>query len=404
VALLASTAAAARPGKPVRVSVAARPAKPVAGHSWTVGLVVRNRPARLRIVVTARNGRIVRRTTARRVTPRLYRARLTVPYAGSWKLSASAAGRSFRLGAVAVRVAPPVPSAIPGATAFSICRASGEPFPQYSIASGLGALWIGCRASNTILRVDPATGQTRGLIEVPGADPYALAAGLGSLWAAQRQSTIVRIDPATGAVRSSIQVGESAYVFTAVGSVWSPNDQRKTLIRFTPGSGGRAEMPVGDGTSALVEVGSRIWIVNHRDATLQRIDTATNTVTSLGKLPGDAPERMVMSNGSLWITGRGADLLRVDPETGAVQAIVDIGAGGINLQAAAGSIWVFAPTTADDLSGTPVLERLIRVDQATNAITQVVRPTARVVVTGVASTGDHVWLADTATGRLFRIG
>ena len=30
-------------------------------------------------------------------------------------------------------------------------------------------------------------------------------------------------------------------------------------------------------------------------------------------IPGDAPERMVMLAGSLWITGRGTDLLQVDP-------------------------------------------------------------------------------------------
>jgi sugar lactone lactonase YvrE len=113
---------------------------------------------------------------------------------------------------------------------------------------------------------------------------------------------------------------------------------------------------------------------------------------------------MVLVGGSLWITGRGTDLLRVDPETGAVQQTIEIGAGGINIAAGGGSIWVFAPTEADDRAGLPILDRVLRVDPATKTVAEVIRPTARVAVTGVASDGAHVWLADTAAGRLYRFG
>ena len=81
-------------------------------------------------------------------------------------------------------------------------------------------------------------------------------------------------------------------------------------------------IPTGNGTSALAEDAGRLWIVNHRDGTLQRIDPAANTSTALGRLPGDAPERMAYAEGSLWVTGRGTDLLRVDPDTGAVRATI----------------------------------------------------------------------------------
>jgi sugar lactone lactonase YvrE len=112
---------------------------------------------------------------------------------------------------------------------------------------------------------------------------------------------------------------------------------------------------------------------------------------------------MVALGGSLWVTGRGTDLLRVDPATGAVQATIDMGAGAIDVQAAGGSIWVVAPTADDDRSGLPVLDRVLRVDPATNTVVQTIRPTSRIVVDGLASDGEALWIADTATGRLYRL-
>jgi streptogramin lyase len=405
VALAAVVLAGASAAKtPLRVGLAAKP-RATEGTSGPIVLAVRGSTGRLAVVVRARSGVTVRSVGARRLSARRYRARLSFPFAGRWKLTAKAAGRTFALGTVAVRAAPAPESVIPGATASRICRAAGTPYPQYALAQGVGSLWVACRRTIAgIQRVDATTGRVTGLIDLPTVDPHALAAGEGALWAAQRSSSVVRIDPRTGAVRNAISVGDSSYVFTAAGSVWTPDDPRSTLMRYTPGASVTQQIAVGDGTSALVESAGRVWIVNHRDATLQRIDTTTNTVTALGKLPGEAPERMVLSDGSLWITGRGTDLLRVDPETGAVQATIELGAGGVNLATAAGSIWAFAANAADDRAGLPFLDRILRVSPATNTVVETIAPSARVAITGVVSDGAHAWLADTAAGRLFRLG
>ena len=85
---------------------------------------------------------------------------------------------------------------------------------------------------------------------------------------------------------------------------------------------------------------------------------------------------MTYAEGSLWVTGRGTDLLRVDPATGAVQATIDVGAGAIDVVAAAHSIWVAVPTDEADRQGNPFLDRLLRIDPATMAVTETLRPTA----------------------------
>ena len=116
-----------------------------------------------------------------------------------------------------------------------------------------------------------------------------------------------------------------------------------------------ARIPVGDGAADLVFKGKRAWVVNHRDRGLVVIDTATNKPRRIVTLPAEVPERLAMLAGSLWVTGRGTDLIRLDPETGAVQATIEIGVGGIDVVAAAGSLWVPARNAVADPRGLPTM-------------------------------------------------
>jgi streptogramin lyase len=363
---------------------------------WTGTLAASKRPA-----VTARNGVTSIAVAARRVKSR-YTLRAVFPFSGTWQLR----NRGRPLGVVRVKPAPRLASALPTADAFRLCGGAGQPYQQYGLSADAqtGALWSACRETGRLMRIDPATGETHAILRV-NTTPYAVAAGLGAVWSAERSPTIYRHDMRTGRSTSAFTGTGFSYLWTAAGSVWAHDDDARRLMRYDPVARRvLAEIPTGDGTAALVEDAGRIWIVNHRDATLARIDAATNASTSLGRLPGEAPERMALAAGSLWITGRGTDLLRVDPNTGAVQATIEIGAGGTDVKAAGGSIWVTAPTAADDLQGLPYLERLLRIDPSTNAIVETIRPTGRVVVTGTAVTGSTLWLADHERGRLYRVG
>jgi streptogramin lyase len=380
----------------VRVAVltAFKPAQ--AGVAWTAIVVSSRRPA-----VNARNGVTTQSVTVRALGRKRYRLRAVFPFSGRWQLLA---GRR-RLGIVTVRPARPLVSSLPGAQAFRLCGGTGVPYPQYALSRDptTGALWAACRQQTLLYRIDPQSGETRAILRLTST-PYAIAAGLGAVWSAQRGPVVDRIDLRTGRGSSAVTGGGFSYLWTAAGSVWAADDEASALKRYDPVARRVvASIPTGNGTSALVEEAGRIWIVNHRDETLQRIDPATNAAVTLARLPGDAPERMVFAEGSLWVTGRGTDLLRVDPSTGAVQATIEIGAGGIDVRAAAHSIWVAVPTDDEDRRGNPFLDHLLRIDPATNAIMETVRPTGRVVVNGTTSTGDAFWIADTAVGRLYRV-
>ena len=102
-----------------------------------------------------------------------------------------------------------------------------------------------------------------------------------------------------------------------------------------------------------------------RDASLAPRRTATtrstastrrrNAATRLATVGGDdaAAERIALLGGSLWITGRGVPLLEVDPETGATRRSIDIGGTGIDVVAAAGSLWIPARTARRRPHGLP---------------------------------------------------
>jgi virginiamycin B lyase len=400
IAVAAAVGAAPAAQKPARIVPTAR--APVAGTPWTLTLAASKRAVRS---VTLRNG-ISRLTFAARKAGRLrFRARVTAPYAGVWRVDARLGNRTVNAGSVRVAAGRAVPSALAGAEATRICGGTPQPLPQYALARDGNELWIGCRRTRELFRVQVGSGEVDAVVRLGLHAPYAIAAENGVVWSVDRTQLVSRIDPAGGRVRTAATLGgASAYIWAAAGSVWVADDGPQTLLRLDPATGNvLARASTGNGTSALVTAGGFAWILNHRDGTLERIDLATNAITRLSRLPGDAPERMVMLDGSLWVTGRGTDLLRVDPATGAVQATIEIGAGGIDLRAAGGHIWVFAPSLADDQQGLPYLERALRVDPESNSITSTVRPTSRVVVNGLASDDNSVWIADTAGGRLYRL-
>jgi hypothetical protein len=149
--------------------------------------------------------------------------------------------------------------------------------------------------------------------------------------------------------------------------------------------------------------GPTAWVINHRDTTVHRIDLATNRSSLLTKLGGDAPERMVWSHGSLWITGRGTDLLRVSPADGSVQKTIEIGASGIDLVADDGDLWIPTRSEATDRQGFPTMDALKRVSVSTEAVSTTAQPTGRLDVNGLTIARGAVWIADNRRGYLYRV-
>jgi len=306
------------------------------------------------------------------------------------------------LAALALFVAAPAP--LPGAKATRSCAGAGPYWPTQTLALSGGTAWVACKEESRVVRMRLPSGPLRP-VRLAGS-PIAVVAGFGAVWALDTGGVVSRIDPRTFRVTGRIATGSAApyNLWVGDGSLWSVDDQRGDVVRIDPARRKViARIPVGDGAADLVFRGKRAWVVNHRDRGLVVIDTATNQPRRLVTIPGEVPERIALLAGSLWVTGRGTDLLRLDPETGAVQATIEIGAGGIDVVAAAGSLWVPARNAVVDQTGFPTMAALRRVDPATGKVTTPSRTSRRVDVHGLVPYRSGVLFADNTGGRLYAV-
>jgi DNA-binding beta-propeller fold protein YncE len=301
----------------------------------------------------------------------------------------------------------PAAGVLPGARAVKVCAAAGDYWPTMTLAFHRGDAWVACKEQSRVVRVSTTTGKVTRSVRLGGL-PIAVRSGFGSIWALD-SGTLYRVSPSTGKITRRIPVGTfAAYnIWVGGGSVWVADDQGAAVVRVSPATNRVVKrIPVADGPASMAFAGGAAWVVDHRDTSLYRIELATNTRRKLATLGGagdKAPERMVAAGGSLWVTGRGVDLLKVDPATGAIERTIEIGASGIDLVAAGGSLWVPTRSEAVDRSGFPTMAALKRVSLGDGRVATVATPGGRLDVHGLAAGGGAVWIADNTGGFLYRV-
>ncbi len=235
-----------------------------------------------------------------------------------------------------------------------------------SVSADAESVWVANRGDDTVTRIDPETqtvvGTTPGGTSVGG-----LAAGAGSVWIGDsRGAKLVRLDPEFGSTRSiRIAGGPSAFdlglneIAVGSGAVWA-GEAPGGIARIDPRSDRVvAEVPVGNGLSAITTGFDRVWAVDDVDNTLTRIDPeSANAVTATVPV-GQGPGGVAAGEGAVWVANTQDDTVsRVDPETGSVTETIGVGARPTGIAAGAGSVWV-----ANSLDGT-----LSRIDAATNEV------------------------------------
>jgi hypothetical protein len=294
---------------------------------------------------------------------------------------------------------------LPGATSLKVCAAAGAYWPTMTLAVHGTTAWVACKEQARVTRVDLGKRKTTASVRV-GSPVIAVLYAFSSVWAVDATSTVTRIAPSSGRITKRIRLNaRAAYnIWSGGGSIWVADDQGATVIRVSPKTNRVvARIPVSDGPADMAFARSSGWVIDHRDAQLYRIDLGTNRSTLVAKIAGDAPERMVYLSGSLWITGRGTDLLRVDPATGEVRSTIDIGASGIDVAATAGTLWVPSRSAAVDPTGFPSMEALRRVSASTGEVTTVATASGRLDVNGIDARDGYVWLSDNREGVLYRV-
>jgi hypothetical protein len=291
---------------------------------------------------------------------------------------------------------------------MKVCAAAGPFWPTMTLALRESSAWIACKQQSRVIRVDTRTGKAIRSVRL-GGPVIAVAAGFGSIWALDAGATLYRLNPSSAKVLKRIALPASAAynIWIGAGSVWVADDQGAQVLRVSPQTNRllRRIPSAGNGPADMAFQGGAAWVVNHRDRVLTRISLETNSSTKLATIgrENEAPERMVWLAGSLWITGRGTDLLKVNPADGSLEQTIEIGASGIDVVADGDSLWVPTRSAAVDQSGFPTMHELKRVSASSGAVSTIVSATGRVDVHGLAARNGIVWLADNTNGRLYRV-
>jgi DNA-binding beta-propeller fold protein YncE len=288
-----------------------------------------------------------------------------------------------------------------------VCKGASGPYAQYGLALGFGSAWLACTKQSRVQRVSLATGKVEAAISLPAA-VWSIAAGEGAVWAvALGGSTVYRIDPAANRLVARIDVGTSApYLWTGGGRVWVADDPGRALLPIDPvGNVAEARVPVGDGPAGFAFDGTYAWVLNHREGSLDRIDPSTHAVVRMANGLGpanSAPERIALFGGSLWVTGRGLDLLRLSPTTGSVLGTTEIGPAGVDVRSDGTSLWVAAYDAAAESRGDPVVGAVLRIAADGSIIGRTV-PSKRLFADGMGAASGQLWLFDAVAGLLVRL-
>jgi branched-chain amino acid transport system substrate-binding protein len=197
----------------------------------------------------------------------------------------------------------------------------------------------------------------------------------------------------TGAAPSNLTVGE--------GAVWALSLEDRTVARIDPESKRVVKKFRTPGTATDIAAGlGALWVGTGER--LSRVDPATGSVTRTVKLPdagyqGDLAflnwgfPQIAVGAGAVWAINPDRTVSRIDPETGAREATIDVDAATI----AAGREGVWFIDADDSVAVTPI-------DPRTDRVGRPIRVGAQ-NLSALAVGGGYVWASAEGDGLIWRI-
>jgi len=279
------------------------------------------------------------------------------------------------------------------------------------VVTGFGGVWV--TGNEGVVRVDPATDQIVAEIRVPGTGDYStIAVGEGSVWVTAPElrpdgsrGNLVRIDPAINEIAATIHLGGPiGGVAVGGGSVWVtlPDSGASTVFRIDPTSDRvLGSVPAAEGGGPVVYGEGSVWITNSwAGGSVTEIDPATGDVVDTL----DVPSVQAVGDGSLW-GATGDSVLRIDPDSGAVQATIPI-ARAQDVVVDGSTVWVLvSPRSSDPTLFYPIAGTagVVRIDPTTDRVIGVSVALDDLQPIALAADDQGVWVADYDDGILSRI-
>jgi class 3 adenylate cyclase/tRNA A-37 threonylcarbamoyl transferase component Bud32 len=169
---------------------------------------------------------------------------------------------------------------------------------------GAGSIWAAYgKWPFRIARIDPATNRVVKTFDLPKNRGQALLAfGNGSLWAvSQDTGEVWRIDPETLDVVATAKLhsGWVEDLRVVGGYAWMPIENDRAVWKVDSHGNILKSITTGDLPNALTDDGRNLYVNNNKGASVSKIDTATDEVTTLHV--GHLPQGIAVGAGLLWV-------------------------------------------------------------------------------------------------------
>lgn len=266
-------------------------------------------------------------------------------------------------------------------------------------------------ATGSVVRIDPATNTAGAGTQLGGtSDLYnGIAVDKNGVWATDWDTqTLYRVDPATGKVVAKIPAGEAPKGVLATGSaVWVADTHGGAVLRVDPATNKVvATITVGrTGNSGPNWLGSglgSIWVGIPNALSVVRIDPVTNAIQATIKIPLKVTPcgGFAITDAVVWMTScDGSPIMaRIDPTTNTVVATLEPGGLASTPAVIDGAPWI----SLDTRPSVPGL--LARVASTTDSIDRELSPGADFGGGGdlVVAAGS-VWVVDGGHDRILRL-
>jgi hypothetical protein len=267
-------------------------------------------------------------------------------------------------------------------------------------------------AKTLLKRVDPKTSKVVSAIPLERFSPGSMevAYGASSVWVSSGDlprgaAVVLRVDPRMKRVVDWISVDSPSGLAFGHGSVWVTSASYGTVSRIDPQTGevvAKIEVGRGAGDIAVDESSEAVWVAGlslnndkPENNKLSRVDPATNRVVAEIPIRADSRDggasSVAVGEGAVWAQSVDGNLLKVDPATNEVDAMVSVGEWSYyptaHLTVYGGGVW--AMVQAEEF-------RLVRVDPRTMHVVayEDIRPFDIVVAApGLAAGGGYVWFS-----------
>jgi len=219
------------------------------------------------------------------------------------------------------------------------------------VAVGEGSVWVTNAGDGTVSRIDPDSNEESDVLDV-GSRPSVIAVGDGALWVGDALGAeLLRVDPLSGETQAVPLAGQPSGVILTPEGVWvsyapagialvDPDDLSFTLTQ-----------DVGNGPTAVLAAFDSIWVANHLDNTVSRLDPSTGTEQV--KVPvGEGPNALVAAAGSVWVANEfDSSITSIDPTTDSAEP-VPVGGAAASLAAdGGGDLWLAVGLSATEHRG-----------------------------------------------------